>query len=337
MPVPAAPALLAAAPYIVKGLDTVGNFLSGLFTNDSNLKAVRENNATQIMLANQKWNRDVQMWNMQNAYNDPSAQAERMRNAGINPFLAGVSTGTAQTAPTAPLPSTQAAQYQQPTFDTSQLADMLFNRNMMNKEVESRELDNEGKRIDNKYKEAMTIAALNDITSRNEGTKLTNYATKLQNDFFEQTRDNRLKMLGEEVNQRVLENDALRQNLKFLPKEKQLGVQLLAGQVAKIAVENQLSRAQISKLVFDSKFVQQSIEGLKLDNKQKDAVMNTMIRTAEYNMIKTSWDARDSKWRSEHSKNNRYSDNPFQESHNQFGGSLYRGGKMVTDMFNIFK
>lgn len=35
-----------------------------------------------------QWNRDITMWNMQNEYNSPSAQMERLRQAGLNPQLA---------------------------------------------------------------------------------------------------------------------------------------------------------------------------------------------------------------------------------------------------------
>ena len=53
------------------------NFFSNSSTNDRNERLMRE-----------QWERELRMWKMNNAYNDPSAQMERLRRAGINPALA---------------------------------------------------------------------------------------------------------------------------------------------------------------------------------------------------------------------------------------------------------
>lgn len=50
-----------------------------------------------------KYEKDLQMWNAQNAYNDPSAQMQRLAKAGLSPFLVygsgGVSGNTTSSAP----------------------------------------------------------------------------------------------------------------------------------------------------------------------------------------------------------------------------------------------
>jgi hypothetical protein len=54
-------------------------------------------------LANFNFDKSVEMWNMQNAYNDPTAQMRRLKNAGLNPHLVygegSVSGNTTSNAP----------------------------------------------------------------------------------------------------------------------------------------------------------------------------------------------------------------------------------------------
>lgn len=100
---------------IGKGLKTIGSSIVGglgssilgtasgaannAISNAQNLKLQKLQNqfnaqqqAKQNQFAEQQattaFNRQVQFWNMQNQYNDPSAQIDRLRNAGINPTLA---------------------------------------------------------------------------------------------------------------------------------------------------------------------------------------------------------------------------------------------------------
>ena len=56
--------------------------------NQFNAQQQEKQNQFAEQQATTAYNRQVQFWNMQNAYNDPSQQIERMRNAGINPTLA---------------------------------------------------------------------------------------------------------------------------------------------------------------------------------------------------------------------------------------------------------
>lgn len=83
----------------------VGSILGGLFGSSSSnnaankqLQAVRETNALNKDLAYQQNEWNLQQWNRQNAYNDPSAQMARFRAAGINPYFAlgNITSGNAE-------------------------------------------------------------------------------------------------------------------------------------------------------------------------------------------------------------------------------------------------
>ena len=60
-------------------------------TNANSLAIARENNAAQYkaMLDNNKWSRDtaIEMFNLENAYNTPEAQRQRLLAAGLNPAV----------------------------------------------------------------------------------------------------------------------------------------------------------------------------------------------------------------------------------------------------------
>lgn len=81
------------------------NLLGGIFgassankAAKSQLQAVRETNALNKELAYQQNEWNLQQWNRQNAYNDPSAQMSRLTAAGINPFFAlgNITSGNAE-------------------------------------------------------------------------------------------------------------------------------------------------------------------------------------------------------------------------------------------------
>lgn len=69
-------------------------------TNDTNLRINRMNNEFNERMMQKQMDYNTMMWNKQNAYNSPTAQLERLKAAGVNPYVAsgGVSAGTAQSA-----------------------------------------------------------------------------------------------------------------------------------------------------------------------------------------------------------------------------------------------
>lgn len=88
------------------GLGFVGNLLSGFLGNSATADA----NATRLQLQREQNAFNERMWNMNNAYNTPSAQMSRYRDAGINPFMAmtNMDAGNSQSSvQSAPAPSVE--------------------------------------------------------------------------------------------------------------------------------------------------------------------------------------------------------------------------------------
>lgn len=128
--------------------------------------------------ASQAWNQ--QMWNAQNAYNSPAAQAERMRQAGLNPSLAGInsSSGNAasiQSAPASSSPASASPGSSSPassvTPPTAVVPNMIpeYNPSWMNESISSMigalaSLENiKGQAIDNETKGARNKATLDNM------------------------------------------------------------------------------------------------------------------------------------------------------------------------------
>lgn len=84
-----------------------GSLLGGIF----GLGAQSSANETNKELADYAYQKSVEMWNRQNAYNTPSSQMERLRAAGLNPNLvygSGVTGNTSSGAPDYKAPNVSA-------------------------------------------------------------------------------------------------------------------------------------------------------------------------------------------------------------------------------------
>lgn len=91
------------------GLDAIGSVLGISSQNHAMRKQFEYNKQLQQMaqqyntserLASQDFNR--QMMDIQNAYNDPTAQRQRLENAGFNPYMSNVGAGTSASASSSP-------------------------------------------------------------------------------------------------------------------------------------------------------------------------------------------------------------------------------------------
>ena len=80
-------------------------------TNVGNMLTYKRQRADNRQDATTAYNRSIEMWNMNNAYNDPSAQMERLKQAGLNPNLVyGGGATTTASAPSAPQASSATPQ-----------------------------------------------------------------------------------------------------------------------------------------------------------------------------------------------------------------------------------
>ncbi len=111
---------LSIAGLGVKALGSFLGFGSSNKTNETNLQIARETNQANAELAKYNWEQQKDMWNAQNAYNTPSAQMSRYRDAGLNPNLiyGQGSNGNSTSIPTPATPTMQAAHVDRIPYET---------------------------------------------------------------------------------------------------------------------------------------------------------------------------------------------------------------------------
>ena len=109
-------------------------------------------NKKRMELAEYSYGKDMDMWNMQNAYNNPKQQIQRLKDAGLNPNLLygqGVQGATGQ--------AKEMPKYQQPKVDyTIELPNLLQSLSLY-QDIKSKAIDNEVK--------SQTIQSLIDLAA----------------------------------------------------------------------------------------------------------------------------------------------------------------------------
>ena len=102
------------------------NYESQIKTNETNYQIAQETNQFNERMADKQMAFQERMWNLQNEYNDPSAQKERLEAAGLNPYLMmdGGNAGNASSSPAGASASGVAAQMVAPQMQNRAIASM---------------------------------------------------------------------------------------------------------------------------------------------------------------------------------------------------------------------
>lgn len=100
-----------------------GSFVSGAVGLDSDTMDAKIQAELNEKAANKAFARNLSMWNLQNSYNDPSAQMERLQAAGLNPNLVyGGGNVTGNTSGSAPEYNLDGTKYSNSSLQRQQLA-----------------------------------------------------------------------------------------------------------------------------------------------------------------------------------------------------------------------
>ncbi len=172
-------AIGAAGDIAASGLQTTASMINTKRTNQANRDIAESTNKANLQIAqmNNEYNerqldKQIQtqwdMWNAENEYNDPSAQMERFRNAGINPYNAvgQISSGNASsmTSPTANTADTSGTQQMGAPMQTTDFSSLQGLRGVARNFIElinsqedtkGKQLENQSKEIENTYKADM--------------------------------------------------------------------------------------------------------------------------------------------------------------------------------------
>lgn len=81
---------LGLSGVLSSAINGIGNLVSINKANKNNLKIARETNAANAAINQSQLDYNWQMWHAQNEYNNPSAQRQRLVDAGLNPIYYGL-------------------------------------------------------------------------------------------------------------------------------------------------------------------------------------------------------------------------------------------------------
>lgn len=118
----------------VKGTKLVG---ASLFPGLGNYMATQEQNEANKKLQAQANKQNIDLWNQQTAYNDPSAQMKRLEAAGLSPQLAygQLADSKASSPPEVSAPRMDAPHYTQSALDTLSTYQQVVNMHELNKKI----------------------------------------------------------------------------------------------------------------------------------------------------------------------------------------------------------
>lgn len=193
----------------------LGSVVSGLFnsantiaTNNANKQIAKEQMQWQQQENERAFQRDLEMWDMQNQYNSPEAQRQRIEAAGGNAMLAfgnGVSINSGNNTNA---PSLQPAKAITPTLTpytgwnlgSNTLLDNLHRHQLFEGQKRLQEAE-----ISNKEQDARYKGLTNDLLSGTkdyqiEKTKEELRSVKNANTLFDQTKDLTIKSMENDLN-----------------------------------------------------------------------------------------------------------------------------------------
>lgn len=273
-------------------IGSIGSLLGGLFgsksqksANSANLQIARETNKLNrdLFYANQSWQEE--MWNKQNAYNDPSAQAQRLVAAGFNPYLSDTDAGTASSMPSMSAPTMQGATMQSSadiwsnTFNNiaRQVGDYYYQSELQKQEIEQKRQETKNISIRNQYDAASLIDRLSETAGRAREYHSRANLQELEKYYAQDTYTTRVKQAKAELQQTMIKNYGEHlQNKIFEVTHKYLEPQKVA-ELLQAAANIDLTKANI-RLVF-ANIVKSSLEseGIRLSNQQLRETMEYLV------------------------------------------------------------
>lgn len=180
--------------------------------NRTNLQIAQMNNEWSERMMEKQHLYDVELWNKNNEYNDPSKQVERLKNAGINPALAlgNISTGQASGGNSVGLPSPSSAQVQPLRYDGFAQAINNTIQMFMALSRNNAEIGAIDKRLDNE-----TALARARIAEMYEETR----SKKFRNELNDITRDLQIQNQQEDFLRKIQERTNMEEQQKLIKQQ----------------------------------------------------------------------------------------------------------------------
>lgn len=274
--------------------DRQANLRMNQQTNETNLQMTRETNQANQMInqanidySREAWANEVafnwDMWNRTNAYNDPSAQMQRLKNAGLNPYtmMDGGDAGTASagSAPShnqpqqLPMQAGKVDPYYVPLSNTAQDVQNVIAAVGQMADVQLKRQQEIGMGIQNQYLAQKQAAEVAKILADTGNTKLRNQAQRMAN-----------QITGESMNAQI-------EAAKRQPALMDAQIQQLQSQVAFNDANKELALQRAKQLPYELWIKAMDVTS-QIDLRDKQGKLlsaeaaESRVRTALYNIEK---------------------------------------------------
>ncbi len=275
--------------------------------NSTNIKLNQMNNDFQMAMMQKQMDYNTDMWRKQNAYNSPSAQVQRLKDAGLNPYMfmsGGNNTGVAQSANGVSLPSSSPAHVQPNTGISNmfvQMADYMMTYVQNKARIRKENAEAENQEIKNKYAAAREIVELDKMDSErmsNDAKRhLNDIETSLKRSTYssdvqqaqlmnDQTKTN-IDLMKTQIDSFALDSELKRLNIKGWQQEFTSRLALTNAQISSLYAAGTLSLAQANKARQDALESIARTNGIKIDNYQKNKI-NWILREISFNEMRKS-------------------------------------------------
>lgn len=278
-------AIGSVASPIVSGAFGIGSALlnnkAQQDANQTNLRIAQMNNEWSEKMMEKQHLYDVELWNKNNEYNDPSKQVERLKSAGINPALAlgNVGSGQASGVNSVGLPSPSSASVQPMRYEG--FANAINNTVQMSMALtrQNAELDALERNTDARVAEAKArvaeMAAKTDIEKFDLAFKKLTRDLSLQNmseDYLRKVQE-RTNM---EEQQKLIQQQVIAQQLinENLPQE-------ISMRIAVMASQRDLNNKNIESVAKDIVLKAQEAERTNYSKDQFERLKDATVRALE--------------------------------------------------------
>lgn len=173
------------------------------YTNRTNKDMNDANNRLQMDLWNQQKEYDYKMWQENNAYNTPTAQVQRLKDAGINPALAlgNISTGeSASTAGGQSIPVTQPSRNENPANEVQAKVQNLALLGKQFVDISKEREETRALQMSNNWQNVEKSAQVAGMLGDNKLKEQAVDAAKMNNQFFRDTYSARQMQIEEDAN-----------------------------------------------------------------------------------------------------------------------------------------
>ena len=173
------------------------------YTNKTNKQMNDDNNQLQMDLWNQQKEYDYKMWQENNAYNTPTAQVQRLKDAGINPALAlgNISTGeSASTAGGQSIPVTQPSRNENPANEVQMKVQNLALLGKQFVDISKEREETRALQMSNNWQNVEKSAQVAGMLGDNKLKEQAIDSAKLNNQLFRDTYSARQMQIEEDAN-----------------------------------------------------------------------------------------------------------------------------------------